>query len=218
MKSRSSTQRPGPNATHARSRACYVSAQQSGITPSLSASCRQTSMPGVRLHPALTPVRSEIELVNASSILSTQWLGPSSTHGRGRPCSNLMCSLSSQVLALACQPHADGLACPGIVFTPFPLLCALWSNASMHRAPWLAWRTCSCHRRLSHYHLQHQAAQVTSYLLVPMVWCAVRTFIVLSMLWSTHTCTCLNLPASKGTPGTVMSNILAYILGWCSIL
>ena len=68
MKSHSSTQRPDPSNTHGRDRPCCdVSTQQSGISPGSSPSHRRTSMTGVHLHPAPTPVHSEIELVHASS-------------------------------------------------------------------------------------------------------------------------------------------------------
>ena len=200
MKSRSSTQRLGPGATHSRDcPCCDASTRQPRISPGSSAPRRRTSMPGVCLHPAPTRVRSEIEGIRASGATSTWWLGPGSTHGGGAPIATH--PLNGQASALARWPREGGLADPGFVFTRSHF-CAL-----RYRAPRVAHHIHNCHRRWSHYHLHHQAAQVTSYLSVSMFWCAVGTciFIVLSTWWSTRPWGCLNVPASTGAPGTVMS-------------
>ena len=123
MKSRSSTQRLGPGTTRSGDcLRCDASAHQPRIGPGSSAPRRQTSVPGVRLHPTPTPVRSEIERVRASGATSTWRLGPGSTRDRGAPVTTH--PLSGQASALACSLHKDGLKDPGFVFTSLPFLCA----------------------------------------------------------------------------------------------
>ena len=128
VKSCSSTQRPDPCATHSRDCPRWDgSTPQSGISLGSSTSCRWTSMPRVRLHPAPSPVHSETERMSASSSMSTQrsWQrsSPVVTH-----------PLNSHVSVLACQPQADGLACPRFFFTPLPILCTQRSSTSSPKA------------------------------------------------------------------------------------
>ena len=86
VKSRSSTQCLGPDATRGGDcLCCDASAHQPRIGPGSSAPRRRTSMPGVRLHPAPTPVLSEIERVRSSGATSTWRLGLGSTRGGGAP-------------------------------------------------------------------------------------------------------------------------------------
>ena len=77
VKSHSSTKRLGPGATRGGDcLCCDAPTHQLHIGPGSSAPRRRTSMPGVHLHPAPTPVRSEIERVRASGAMSTWRLGP----------------------------------------------------------------------------------------------------------------------------------------------
>ena len=159
--SRSSSQRLGPRATHGGDcLRCDASAHQPRIGPGSSAPRRWTTVPGVRLHPAPTPVRSEIEHVGASGAMYTWRLDPGATRGGGAHVTTR--PLSGQASALACSPREDGLADPGWS-SPRSHFCALGDRALR-----VARHEHNCQGPRSHYHLQHQAVQVTSHLSVSM--------------------------------------------------
>ena len=163
VKSCLSTQRPGPSATLGRDfPRCDASAHHSGITPGSSASRRQTSFPGLRLHHAPTPVCSEIECVRALSSMFTwrlyrprhhSWQGPPTLlqvrEAIGRqPCLVSLTQTDLQTLGSS-SPH------------PFPV------HLEIGRCGCRGANTAATVVQ-SHYHLHHQAAQVMSHLSVSM--------------------------------------------------